>query len=267
MNTRRNCIVVGRFGRRSLMRVCLLAAALGLAGVALAQASPGTKSAGPIATPAAQPSSPLPSPAKRAPKGTGEGIQVHGWWTIEVRNRDGSVAKHVEFENSLVTSATNNLAVASGSQALVALLSGLVSVGAPAGASPWQISLQSLSGGDAPPCPNYGNFCPIIAAVSPPSTTNPFTQTCGPTGNLNCLPNSLTLSGSVTPSQSGVIDTVGTIVSLEIPAFQYFEQFAFTSATLPQTGSGACGGMGQPPCAVTVTYPQTIQASVTLSFQ
>lgn len=34
-------------------------------------------------------------------KGTHEGIQVHGYWTIEVRNPDGTVTAHREFENAV----------------------------------------------------------------------------------------------------------------------------------------------------------------------
>jgi hypothetical protein len=34
--------------------------------------------------------------------GIGQGIQVHGWWTISVLNPDGSQAQHAEFENALV---------------------------------------------------------------------------------------------------------------------------------------------------------------------
>jgi len=33
---------------------------------------------------------------------TSEGIQVHGHWTIEVRNPDGSVAERRQFQNALV---------------------------------------------------------------------------------------------------------------------------------------------------------------------
>src|ERR1700747_3718133 len=38
--------------------------------------------------------------------GQHEGIKVHGHWTIEVRNPDGSLTRHVEFENSLDPGAT-----------------------------------------------------------------------------------------------------------------------------------------------------------------
>ena len=43
------------------------------------------------------------SVAEEKPSGDGrhEGIKVHGHWTIEVRNPDGSLATHREFENAL----------------------------------------------------------------------------------------------------------------------------------------------------------------------
>ncbi len=43
-----------------------------------------------------------PSAKSRSPKGEHEGIAVHGRWTIEVRNPDGKVVSHTEFENSYV---------------------------------------------------------------------------------------------------------------------------------------------------------------------
>src|SRR5208337_4944362 len=43
------------------------------------------------------------SAAEEKPAGDGkhEGIKVHGHWTIEVRNPDGKLVAHREFENSL----------------------------------------------------------------------------------------------------------------------------------------------------------------------
>lgn len=40
-------------------------------------------------------------PGQRTRDGSHEGIKVHGHWTIEVRNPDGAVVTHREFENSL----------------------------------------------------------------------------------------------------------------------------------------------------------------------
>ncbi len=41
------------------------------------------------------------SAEKTEPKGQHEGITVHGHWIIEVKNHDGKVVSHREFENSL----------------------------------------------------------------------------------------------------------------------------------------------------------------------
>jgi hypothetical protein len=40
---------------------------------------------------------------KDTPRGPGEGIKVHGHWTIDVKNPDGSLASHHEFENALLS--------------------------------------------------------------------------------------------------------------------------------------------------------------------
>lgn len=42
-------------------------------------------------------------------KGSNEGITLHGHWTIEVRNPNGKVAKHVEFENALCQPVSGSL--------------------------------------------------------------------------------------------------------------------------------------------------------------
>jgi len=57
-----------------------------------------------------------------------DGIKIHGHWVIDVRNPDGRLVQHRDFENSLVT----NGAAMSGDQILAALLSGNASVGDPA---------------------------------------------------------------------------------------------------------------------------------------
>jgi hypothetical protein len=45
--------------------------------------------------------------ARTASKGVNQGILVSGYWKIDVRNPDGSLAKHVEFENALTSDAIN----------------------------------------------------------------------------------------------------------------------------------------------------------------
>ena len=48
------------------------------------------------------------SPAKREPGGTHEGVKVHGHWMIEVKEPNGKLISHTEFENSLYTLAYPN---------------------------------------------------------------------------------------------------------------------------------------------------------------
>ena len=96
--------VIAGIARHSLVLAALLAVAVALIGTSFAQsngaAAPQPADAKTAQVAQAAASSPA-APAAKAPRGNGEGIQIHGQWTIEVRNRDGSVAKHVEFENAL----------------------------------------------------------------------------------------------------------------------------------------------------------------------
>jgi hypothetical protein len=116
---------VARIARRSLVLAGLLVMALVCAGTSRAQSSaasaqaPAEKPAdaaashaqaalvapqAPKAAATAQPTAPAEkNPAPQA-NSAYQGITVHGHWTIEVRNPDGSPDKHVEFENKLCTS-------------------------------------------------------------------------------------------------------------------------------------------------------------------
>src|SRR5690349_20637709 len=47
---------------------------------------------------------------KETPRGPGDGIKVHGHWTIDVKNPDGSLASHHEFENALTPKGADTLA-------------------------------------------------------------------------------------------------------------------------------------------------------------
>jgi len=99
---------------RSLLLAALTALALGAVGASPAKAqqqqgvtkatSPGTGPASPAhataSTSAAQKSVPA---AKPALKGLTTGITVHGHWIIDVRNPDGTLAAHRDFENAIVS--------------------------------------------------------------------------------------------------------------------------------------------------------------------
>lgn len=105
-------------------------------------------------------------------QGRGESIQVHGHWTIDVRNPDGALASHNEFENALEPT---------GAAALAALL-------LRAGSLPtWQVELIGASGGPCVQTPSVpsGNASLVMGLVSGGTlTTNPQTNSWTSTGIL-----------------------------------------------------------------------------------
>jgi hypothetical protein len=215
-----------------------------------------------------------------APKGQHEGITVHGHWTIEVKNPDGKVVTHREFENSLITPSNYPGANETGSQALVALLSGVGTL-APAnsGYAAWEIVLFPAT---TSPCGTGENVIGsagvigISGIVSAGCSINPaaiISPTSGATigsRNINTniesttLPTQFTISGSVQALQQGDIGAVLTAIALNPGDIV----FPFSAAALPPSVLGQCGGQNQPTCTViTVAALQTITATVTYSFQ
>ncbi|HEY6273708.1 MAG TPA: hypothetical protein VIX19_17145 [Terriglobales bacterium] len=171
---------------------------------------------------------------KRSGGGAHEGITVHGHWTIEVRNPDGSLVRHIEFENSLDPgfSIPNPTAgqpptsvVPGGAAYLSGVLSGQWS--APGASSFWGIVLVGASGlnniaitANAPCVDTMGTAGSLGACIIVPTGT-----LCGPTPtagiscNLSVAPLGTTpnftgiqLSGSVTATQNGQVSTVGTLI-------------------------------------------------------
>ncbi len=122
MNTNEKQAVIARIARRSLVSVCLLVAALCFADPGRAQsntglaASPAARPADAMTSQAQAPPAPLQSqgtapaakpadPSEKNPsspaKGQHEGISVHGYWLIDVKDPDGKVITHREFENAI----------------------------------------------------------------------------------------------------------------------------------------------------------------------
>jgi len=66
------------------------------------------------------PTAAAPVAGAKPPAGPQEGIKVHGRWTIDVRNPDGTLVSHTEFENALTSS---------GRAIIGALLTGRTTVG------------------------------------------------------------------------------------------------------------------------------------------
>jgi hypothetical protein len=219
------------------------------------------------------------APAAKAPRGAGEGIQIHGWWTIEIRNRDGSVAKHVEFENALI---------GDGPAVLAALLSGNFVAGS------WQLI---VAGTQSPCSSNPENGCFMVAAGS--AVANTFQNCPTAVGVANPQPycyatlgtsltgakttsfgfSSLTVSAQAYADTSTTISAVQSYIapcpgqagesSSETPSACYSAlgpvAVQFSEYDFAQPGT-ACGGAGQPLCPIPVQAGQVIAASVQFSF-
>jgi hypothetical protein len=145
------------------------------------------------------------SPARAQEKAGSGGIKVHGHWTIDVKNPDGSVASHREFENALAGGGT--------------LLSRILA-NPDTTAFGWAVLLEGS-------IPSLTIVTPAVAAVLPagfvPSSAN-LTASVDPTSGQ------LLLQGSASATAAGAIGAVVTDL--------YFgnqgANGSFTSRTLTQ---------------------------------
>lgn len=120
------------------------------------------------------------------PGGPSEGIKVHGDWTIEIRDPDGSLVSRHAFENALVPG---------GGDTMLARLLGRTLPG-----FLWRVAIGDLSGPGSP--------CPPGPATPPDgfpclATEPDVTVTATPEGTLR-------LSGSVTARRAASIALVAT---------------------------------------------------------
>jgi hypothetical protein len=151
-----------------------------------------------------------------------EGIQVHGHWTIEVRNKDGALVSHTEFENSLATGASAWFAKVLARQASWGPWGMIVTSG---GAGTFNL----FTGGGLPAGPCDSGMACILAesGIGLPSgaVSGTLTITAGQT---------FLLSGIVTAKTTAKIGGVGTFV-IGCPA-----------TTAPASSCGLpTGGFGQ----------------------
>jgi hypothetical protein len=169
--------------------------------------------------------------AKEKSSGDGrrEGIKVHGHWTIDVRNPDGTVATHREFENSLTSS---------GGAFLASLLANLnTPVGSPT--TIWQVVAGNTQGATSSgPC--AGTVCVINQSLT--ATPSPLTVA----SNAGIL----TLSGSIVVSDTSLVNTVTT-------GLFYFVGTQATNTTITQAT------LTNP---ISVSAGQTIAITVNISF-
>ena len=190
---------------------------------------------------------------KAAPEagGTREGIKVHGAWTIDVRNPDGTLASHTEFRNSLTSS---------GPFTLINILTRVNSVGL------WTVELATA--GVTGLCSPGGTIFLGSCFIHEPASTRTTFTFFGVTGPIPGLFKTLTVSsvpgayilleGTATASLTDKIVEVKTTLDLCPPG------------TLP---TGSCGGGAStftsafiPSGGVSVQAGQIVQVKVMISF-
>jgi hypothetical protein len=120
----------------------------------------------------------------KPPGGPGEGIKVHGHWTIDVRNPDGTLASHHDFENSLESTGG------------VALSSSLARTGV---IGSWKVVLLTSSAGVVGALSETSGNLTIVAPTSGPNNGN------------------LVLNGSFTDVQGGLVATVESLFDVCSP--------------------------------------------------
>lgn len=291
MKTNSKREAIERIAGPGLVLAALFAVMLSSSSAGRAQSS----ATSPAATPARTEQASQPAAlGGRQPGGNHEGIQVHGHWTIEVRNPDGKLVSHTEFENALQPT---------GADALTGLLSGQYvsggfEVGISTSATPTiatpgsglcgndgtcilQDSRTYLAGLDCTPTEATAGQCGLLTYTANASTTQGYTSDAAGftlTGTVNNISN-----GGQIQSVASVEQYCSNAPALESSAFyNYTSQqcgatnftespaytpnpYILTGATLPQPG-GQCGGAGQPECAVTVTAGQSVSVSVQITF-
>ncbi|HYL84029.1 MAG TPA: hypothetical protein VE263_07340 [Candidatus Angelobacter sp.] len=187
--------------------------------------------------------------------GPHEGIKVHGHWTIEVRNSDGSVSSHQEFENSLASGGTSVLG---------AILSRQNAVGL------WRVVLQSSLCVSSTVC-NVDEVGFEVAVGGDPIEF--------PNLTVSGSANGFALNGSMLAPQAGIINGVATQVilcptSLPTGATGTGCGPAFSNISLPGASTYPASyltgvsldGLNGHPNAVTVAAGQTVAVTVNISF-
>lgn len=153
--------VMAGIARQSLVLAALLAMVLSAVGISRAQSSASSAAAPAAKTVAAPAKAPVSPAAKPRAKGSREGITVSGRWVIEVRNPDGKVTAHREFENAIQPA---------GMVYLAALLAG--------NNAPGQLSIM-LNGGGSDFCPSGSCRYVYLETTAAEGGTNSVYGPCG----------------------------------------------------------------------------------------
>jgi len=188
-----------------------------------------------------------------------QGFRVHGHWVIDIKNPDGTLAQHHEFENMLQ---------GGGAAYLIGLMAGY------AVNSDAEIFVQANTGPS--PCTAAYSGCAIVRSL----TTNPGSTTCA---NYFCAAtltttthqdyavlanNSIVYSGTVVANQAGTIGTVSTYTAT-CPTAPIQTTLATVSpaACTAQAGNIGINALtGATVSTISVASGQIIQVTVTISF-
>jgi hypothetical protein len=225
-----------------------------------------------------KPTADSPAPEEQSEsKGQPGDVKIHGHWVIEVKNPDGTLVSHTEFENSLVNSSG------------YALMAGILSQNLTPG--PWFIQIVStptaplcfgstLIGSTPPPAgvcallqvgPVQTGFtvCPV-----PLSPTNCLAGMPGP--NVNLSGNTVLIGGNFTLPTASAFPAVGTGVTITqvltglgtCPATTTVAACIAPNATFsgPSLFTSATSATSPAFAPVFVAAGQIAQVSVTFSF-
>jgi hypothetical protein len=184
-------------------------------------------------------------------RSTQEGVKVHGHWIIDVKNPDGSLAEHRDFENSL-----------SNANIMVELLYGIL---VPA-------DFAVLLYGSTPPCSTSNSSYPCVIAHN--LSTLPANAICGTyycvtgltvTPTLGGSP-SLVLAGNLTATQAGNINTVATYIGTCGSSNPTPTTVSPSTCAAGNNGYGYSGLTQTSITSVPVVSGQIIQVTVTITF-
>jgi hypothetical protein len=206
------------------------------------------------------------APGERQPRGGDDGITVHGHWTIEVKNPDGKLVSHREFENGLLSGA-----VGGGATLLSAFLGRAITPGSwwveirdPTALQTIAIAEESSAAEagckDIVP-PKGGSF---ICSATPLSIIAPTLKSGGLAGST------LTLTGSATvpkgfPSAIGYVESDNFACAPSTSAQSCYDGSGLEN-TFPLTARFLTGATGTPTAPVSVTPGQTVSVKVVISF-
>jgi len=261
---------------RSSSRPALISAlafllALGVTQLTLAQAPSAqptsATSAAPKATPPHKqtPAAPAEAQATAPNDAAHQGIKVHGHWTIDVKNPDGTLVEHRDFENSIQYDGQNYL---------VGLLSGY----AVNGGYGIYFSNATASTTNAVCTSGQYPYCAIVQSTTAgPGIFACISYTC--VGGLTVTPTfglgpTIKLAGTITAPNAGSIAQVFTSPAgcNAAGSTTYFPTTVATitpAACMASNNSTSLGGtmtLATLSSPISVVAGQIIQISVTLSF-